>query len=168
MRRETFFDRDVSLSERFVARTNRRYLQKSAWLLSRTGDAWFWAIWLFIIFWLERQVGFVLAVGVGAVAVVIHLLKGVFKRPRPFEHGRELANDKYSFPSGHAARMGTAATILTLAWPQWSWLFILWAVLVALSRVVQSRHYLGDVLAGLALGLIVGLGTQIILGFFTL
>jgi undecaprenyl-diphosphatase len=43
--------------------------------------------------------------------------------------------------------------------PAWlAVLLIIWAPLVSLARVAMGLHYLSDVLAGMALGLIMGLG----------
>jgi undecaprenyl-diphosphatase len=42
--------------------------------------------------------------------------------------------------------------------PAWFWLLLLvWAPLVALARVSMGVHYLSDVIAGFALGVLMGL-----------
>lgn len=150
--REQFFARDEDLTARFVQRTNGRIYQGAAFLLSRTGDSWLWGVVCALTIWRYGRIGWLLLLNLLITAAVIALLKGVFRRQRPHTSGKEIGSDKYSFPSGHAARTGAMATVLALAYPQWAWLCLLWAVVVALSRVIRSRHYLADVAAGLLLG----------------
>ena len=82
-------------------------------------------------------------------------------RPRPFEVLPEadpliVASVGTSFPSGHASMSAAGAIVLASlaprAWP----LLALLAVVIAVSRVYVGVHYPLDVLAGLALGTIVG------------
>ena len=64
--------------------------------------------------------------------------------------------DAFGFPSGHTA----AAVALTLGGARllgWPWLLAagcVWVPLTALSRLYLGRHFLGDVLGGLALGVV--------------
>lgn len=46
--------------------------------------------------------------------------------------------------------------LLSMAFPPYTWLFILIALLAGLSRVYLGLHYPSDVLGGYALGLLVG------------
>lgn len=85
-------------------------------------------------------------------------IKGVVKRRRPgggrFLYGRGA--DVHSFPSGHGSRAGiilTWATALHPGFASWAPLLIAW---IGWSRVATGVHYVGDVLAGLLLG--VGMG----------
>src|SRR6185312_90854 len=64
----------------------------------------------------------------------------------------------HSFPSGHAAGSFAFAAFVALRAPRWAVPAILWAVLVAWSRVVLGVHYPSDVLAGALLGTAVGIG----------
>ena len=61
-----------------------------------------------------------------------------------------------SFPSGHATTAAAAATALALLVPRWRLLALLLAILVGVSRVLLGVHFVGDVLAGLALGAAIG------------
>jgi hypothetical protein len=86
-------------------------------------------------------------------ALSVHLLKNVFKVPRPCK-GSVTCDSGYSFPSGHA----TATTSL------WLYLYfkrrknvllltaIVLIVLVSISRVVLGVHRVVDIIAGIVLG----------------
>jgi undecaprenyl-diphosphatase len=73
--------------------------------------------------------------------------------------------DPHSFPSGHAARAGLLATLIAGWGPAWlAPILLVWAPLVILARVAMGLHYLSDVLAGAALGVLVGIGILQALG----
>ncbi len=58
-----------------------------------------------------------------------------------------------SFPSGHSQAVFAAMTALIFIFPRYDLLWILIAVLVAVSRVVTTVHYFSDVIAGTWLGI---------------
>ncbi len=116
--------------------------------------------------------GLRLLVMLAVVAVLATALKGSLAAPRPdvvdarvqtlggiqgvrYENSRILAmGDPFGFPSGHAA----AAVILTIGGARcfrWRWLLAagcIWIPLTALSRLYLGRHFPGDVLGGVGLG----------------
>jgi membrane-associated phospholipid phosphatase len=57
-----------------------------------------------------------------------------------------------SFPSGHSATAFSVASTLCILFPRYRSIFLLWAALIALSRVVTTQHYISDVLVGSLLG----------------
>ena len=59
-----------------------------------------------------------------------------------------------SFPSGHTATAVGFACALAVCYPRGRWLFALFAVLAAVQRMESQSHYLSDVLAGTAVGLL--------------
>jgi len=88
-------------------------------------------------------------------------LKLAFHRPRPRLAYTHL--DTYSFPSGHAA--GATAIYGVLAfliarnggprrWITCGALFVAVVIVIGFSRLYLEAHYLSDVLAGAALGLV--------------
>ena len=91
--------------------------------------------------------------------VCVAVLKAVARRRRPAPNEDDLltvaAVDKFSFPSGHACRAVLLAGLL-LARGGWPPLLapplLAWACCVCASRLLLRRHYLLDVLAGMALG----------------
>ena len=88
------------------------------------------------------------------------------KTPYSFQLWRGFAGDQYrSFPSGHTITAFAFASTLTREsqfwWPHATWyvgtIFYGGAGLVGLSRVFNNQHWASDVVAGAALGTIVGL-----------
>ena len=92
--------------------------------------------------------------------------KNIFKRPRPqyqdnedmfFTHGP----DKYSFPSGHCARMTLFWYLTTCLLNRNIYRFsyhlamVFFTVVIA-SRVLMGRHYISDLVGGIMLGLFEG------------
>ena len=71
--------------------------------------------------------------------------------------------DKRSFPSGHAARAFLIAVVASALAPAWLGVLLwIWAPLVSIARVAMGVHYVSDVVAGAAVGIIVALiGLQI-------
>ncbi|KAK9830845.1 hypothetical protein WJX74_009639 [Apatococcus lobatus] len=95
--------------------------------------------------------------------VVVGLIKGLVRRPRPsYSNNADfllvVAVDKWSLPSGHASRvvyMAAFASIVAAANGSAMGLATsLWGIVVALSRALLARHYLGDVCAGAVVGLL--------------
>lgn len=87
------------------------------------------------------------------VNLAVEALKLSVNRMRP-DGERKRANS--SFPSSHAANAATLALVLGM---RWRWLAPpLWllAATVAFSRMYLNRHFLSDVLFGMALGVGVG------------
>ena len=88
--------------------------------------------------------------------------KVVLGRPRPHLQVTDeftwfaRAASYQSFPSGHTTHcFGVAVAVLVLA-PRWGAGFLAAAGLVAWSRMYLGSHYPSDVLAGAALGTLVG------------
>lgn len=68
--------------------------------------------------------------------------------------------DTTSFPSGHSMTAFALATAFSFIYPRWSVFAFIAAVMIALSRVVLTAHYLSDVIAGAAVGVICSLGVK--------
>ncbi|WP_197460479.1 phosphatase PAP2 family protein [Thermodesulfatator autotrophicus] len=62
----------------------------------------------------------------------------------------------YSLPSCHAANVTCAATIMAAIFPRISWLFWLFALAVAYSRIYLGVHYPFDVVFGFFIGYLFG------------
>ncbi len=60
-----------------------------------------------------------------------------------------------SFPSSHAVNNFAAATLFSYYYRRWTWAFVTYASLVALSRPYVGVHYPSDILGGAAIGIAV-------------
>ena len=103
-------------------------------------------------------------VAVAASGLVADLLKIVVGRTRPkllFDGGAYdftwfgLRADHWSFPSGHATTAAALMAALWCLWPRPLWLYVAAAAVVAASRVITGQHFLSDVVAGAAIGVVV-------------
>ncbi len=133
-------------------------------LLAHSGDSWFWLAGLALIWfvgdsaWKWRST--VMAISVIVTAVVVLLIKFTVRRQRPAGEWGAIyrRTDPHSFPSGHAARAAMLAVLALVLGPPWfAILLVVWAPLVSLARVAMGVHYLSDVVAGMAFGLMIGL-----------
>jgi lipid A 4'-phosphatase len=103
-------------------------------------------------------------VSVAASGLLADLLKVVVARTRPkllFASGAYdftwfgFRADHWSFPSGHATTAAALMAALWCLWPRPLWLYVAAAALVAASRVITGQHFLSDVVAGAAIGIVV-------------
>ncbi len=107
--------------------------------------------------------------GAGLAADVVKLLVGRH-RPKDVEHVVATAIESFttwanhqhthltqSFPSAHTATAVGLASGLAFFYPRGWWLFAILAALGGLQRMHSQNHYLSDVLAGAAIGALVGI-----------
>jgi undecaprenyl-diphosphatase len=102
------------------------------------------------------------------VLVATDLTKGFFERPRPNNNTeinsiiRVLKNpSSFSFFSGHAASSFSITTIIILFLRKkvkWCWIFYVWPLLFALSRIYVGVHYPVDIIVGAIVGLLTAFG----------
>ena len=71
----------------------------------------------------------------------------------PFLYGQLVWRPDYaSMPSGHATTAFAAAIAVGLLWPRLRSVMLVYALIIAVSRVVLDAHYLSDVIAGAFVG----------------
>jgi membrane-associated phospholipid phosphatase len=96
----------------------------------------------------------------GLMLIFIKWLAG---RHRPidfFSHGYfgfdyfGVGYELTSFPSGHAQTAFALAMALTMIFPRWGIPVFIAAGAVSISRIVLTSHYLSDVIAGAAVGIL--------------
>ena len=92
--------------------------------------------------------------------VFVFLLKRVIARTRPEGNWGNVyrKTDPYSFPSGHSVRGGLILVLAINTFEQ-KWLimlFVIWAILMTLSRIMTGVHYFLDVVGGFVLGILMG------------
>lgn len=142
-------------------------------------DMWVWfPLYLLLIYWTVKQYGkrcwwVFLAVGVVVLCsdqLASHVCKPLFQRLRPCYNAdfqgliylpKGLAGGKYGFVSSHAANTFAVATFLTPALrsfrPWTAIVLFFWAFLSSYSRIYIGFHYPGDIVAGVVLGVLVGM-----------
>ena len=135
---------------------------------TRAGDGWLWyAIGLLILLFGgdERWIAVgsaASAAGIGtAVFVSIKRLSGR-KRPcdiAPHCWATLLPPDQFSFPSGHTITAFAVSVTLGMFYPVLLPALLFFALSIALSRIVLGMHFLSDVLAGAALGIILAISS---------
>jgi membrane-associated phospholipid phosphatase len=99
------------------------------------------------------------AVACAAGFGTVHLLKFVIGRARPDAALGPVNFDAFSafdsLPSAHTAAAVLLTGLMYRYYPRSAWVLIPLAVLASLSRVVQGRHYMSDVIAGAGLILLI-------------
>jgi membrane-associated phospholipid phosphatase len=100
---------------------------------------------------------------VGLSGILTDMIKPILGRTRPVEMLRDGAYgfDPFNFhaawnsmPSGHATTAAALACSLILLYPQRRFVWLVLGVVLASSRVMVNAHYLSDVLAGVAVGIL--------------
>jgi membrane-associated phospholipid phosphatase len=69
----------------------------------------------------------------------------------------EINHKITSFPSGHTITAISTAVGLSLLFPKWKYLFLPIGVIIALSRVVCTKHFMSDVVFASFLGSMVAI-----------
>jgi undecaprenyl-diphosphatase len=154
---------DAHLSERIRIAEKPGLLRNLAAILAHSGDSWFWLAGLGLLWWLGtdywKKIALSLIIAILLTALVVFIVKFTVRRRRPEgEWGKFYRNtDPHSFPSGHAVRAVMLGVVMLGIGPLWLGLLLLiWAPLVGLARVAMGVHYLSDVLAGMLLGVAIG------------
>jgi undecaprenyl-diphosphatase len=140
---------------------------------TRLADGWLWLCLAAILLLAGGPRLQALAEGAIAAAftnVLLVFLKRRFRRPRPCEvrlhplFADVKPPDPFSFPSGHSMNACSVCTVMALHFPALAPLLAVMAASIAASRVVLGMHYVSDVVAGAALGTLVGGLTCFFLG----
>ena len=110
-----------------------------------------------------RKAGITILGGMTAGLLIVNMLiKNAVARMRPFQINAAIellvkAPNEYSFPSGHAVHGFIFATVLMCYDKRLGIPALIVAVLVSFSRLYLYVHFPTDVLAGAAIGVIIGL-----------
>ncbi|MCL2796973.1 MAG: phosphatase PAP2 family protein [Firmicutes bacterium] len=119
----------------------------------------------------RKKLGYPAAFALLCSLFLNNVLKHIFRRARPDILPLE-AESGFSFPSGHAQNSAAffiaVAVLLIICFKNYKRIIplvagcVLIPLVVAFTRVYLGVHYAGDVLAGLALGAAIALGTSVL------
>jgi undecaprenyl-diphosphatase len=107
------------------------------------------------------RIGFVF-MAIAVPGLFAALIKRLIGRARPFVAGEDpwtsmlfaWRPDYASFPSGHATTAFAAAIAVGALWPRMRPVMWIYAVAIALSRIIVTAHHPSDVIAGAIVGTI--------------
>jgi undecaprenyl-diphosphatase len=139
------------------------------WIIAATrgGDGWLWYAMAVVVVMAGGSERFqALAAAATAVGLGIALflkLKSAFGRKRPCAlephcWATLLPPDQFSFPSGHTITAFAVTAALGAYYPAMLPGLFFCAASVAASRILLGMHFLSDVIAGAALGTLLGYG----------
>lgn len=122
----------------------------------------YWAGWQFQLPDVRAAVFAALAT-ILITAVIVFGIKYTIRRERPRDPTGfvTIKYDKYSFPSGHSARMSALGGAIFFFHPPLGLLLLALSVAVATARVAIGIHFLGDVLAGWLIGVLCAVGVSL-------
>lgn len=143
-----------------------KWVRYSAIAATRAGDGWLWYLCGLVVLLAGRAERFTAAAAAGSAALagigMFLLVKRVSGRKRPCEYephvwARLLPPDQFSFPSGHTITAFAVAVTLGAFYPPFLGLLLFCALVIGTSRILLGMHFLSDVLAGMLLGVGVGM-----------
>lgn len=155
--------------QRLMRRVNRwqppRWIRLWMICATRGGDGWLWYTMGLVIVLFGGSDRF-LAVGASGIAaglgILIFLqLKRFARRRRPCAiepscWAQLLPPDQFSFPSGHTITAFAVSLPMIHFYPDLTAGLLFCAVSIAISRILLGLHFLSDVLAGAAIGALLG------------
>lgn len=126
-------------------------------------------VWLVIslLLMIYRQkkaaLGTVLAIAISALLSEL-IFKNLINRPRPFVENEHLVPlvhkpTSSSFPSSHTTSSFAAASFLFKRDIK-KWLMLVLAFLISFSRIYVNVHHPSDVIVGMILGIVMGIGVD--------
>lgn len=135
------------------------------------GEIFFLAVAVFLYWCVDKKFGFKLINVYLLSCVAMTGLKNVIKRPRPWADGTVKSigtkESGYSFPSGHSHSAANLFTQASLKTRRASVITVgaLITLIVMFTRLYLGQHYLSDVIAGCALGIILAVTFTWLYGF---
>lgn len=119
-----------------------------------------------LFLWKEHKRKYILPLWITLAlsAIVSFLLKIAITRPRPYQIGvvstlfEEASHNiwNFSFPSFQAMLAFCAVPILAKEFPKLKNVWVIFAVLIAISRVYLGVHFMSDILIGGLIGYLLG------------
>lgn len=131
------------------------------------------AIWIvltviFLIVKKTRRLGIAMAISILLTLIIGNvIIKPIVARTRPYDINTAIQiivnpEHDYSFPSGHTFFAFSSATVIFMRYKRVGIFFLIFAVLMGLSRLYLYVHFPTDVICGAILGIIVGVSAHFI------
>ena len=144
---------------------------KAISLLGNSGAIWLIISLVLLLFKKTRVIGIMCIVAL-VLSILIDniLLKHLVERARPFDDLTNITSliqkpTDYSFPSGHTGSSFACAGVLYKKLPKKFGIpAIVLALLIGFSRLYLGVHYPSDVLAGMAIGIIISYFSVVLVG----
>lgn len=145
----------------FFAKRHTPALNKIMILVTTTGNGgliWFALTFPFLLMNKWRLTGFTMLAALGIASLTGEItIKHIVKRVRPcnkeFDEYLLIENPPhYSFPSGHTGASFAVATVVACMCPALGPAALIWAFMIAISRLYLLVHYPTDVIAGIIIG----------------
>ena len=167
------FDQSITLAVHELHKACGSWMAPVMEFISLLGKGGIFLILLSLVLILirrTRRYGTAMLLGLAIGALFVNLwLKVVIARPRPYADpegifyplwqllGSHTESD-FSFPSGHTnAAFASMVPVFVLGNKRWSWIALVFAVLMGISRIYLVVHFPSDVLGGVITGTIAGL-----------
>lgn len=160
---QRLIDADLAAVHLFSRSARPRAIRFLAIGVSKLGNGWIYPILLTVVFlglgWQGWHIVLLAAANAALLHILYPMIKRRFRRKRPFHTDARLPSllktlDEHSFPSGHAMTLTGVLAPIVLAWPAMTVSAIVLVISMAWSRVATAHHYPSDVIAGVALGLV--------------
>ena len=159
--RKKFAKYEDMLIELINKRMRNKYFDYLMLKITKLGGAIFSSLILFLLLLFGniryRLIGFEMFCVLTISQIIVHSLKKILSRERPYEILEQLNTfgiklKDYSFPSGHTAASFSIATTLALNSPKLSIIVFIVAMSIGISRIYLGVHYPTDVAAGIVIG----------------
>ncbi len=158
---------------RFFHAANHSWIEEVFEIITKFGESQYYLIPCFFVFMVYRrkkealgQKALYLFSTIAVSGIIVNIIKALFGRIRPKLYLKEglygfdffhIDYEYLSFPSGHAATSLSLTIALGILYPKFRYYLFVAGVIIAMSRVVITAHYLSDVFAGSYIGAIISI-----------
>jgi undecaprenyl-diphosphatase len=161
--------REISIVSSVMRHSQPRAVSALLKATNRLCDGWIYLpIVCLLLLMGEWRLMLVAALGAAVSFLLYFSAKPRFARTRPCHFAENLSTgmrclDRYSFPSGHCMTLSVVGVLL--CWQHHAAIPLLTAMVLLLSwaRIAAAHHYPTDLIAGIAVGLFVGVPVAAVL-----